>query len=121
MPTRVTGGVDFRLATATFRGNQNLEASGFLVANTVLGPASGENVSYGGRIGYPNDRVGRQLSVHGSADEHDPRSASSSAGISAATTRSFATTRGRTQHPYIRRFSFGGDTDCLHRSRRIAR
>lgn len=55
VPTRTTAGVDFRLATSTFRGNQNLEASGFLSTTSPYGGKSGENELFGGRVGYPND------------------------------------------------------------------
>ena len=55
VPTRSTAGLDFRLATSTFRGNKNLEASGFVAMNTLYGGKSGDNLSYGARIGYPND------------------------------------------------------------------
>ena len=57
VPTRFTGGLDFRLATSTFRGNQNLEASGFVSANTPPVGRSGDNVAFGGRLSYPNDRI----------------------------------------------------------------
>ncbi len=54
VPTRSTAGVDFRLATSTFRGRQNLEATGFL-GITSLPDEAGDNRSFGLRLGYPND------------------------------------------------------------------
>ena len=55
VPFRSTLGLDFRLATSTFRGRQNLEASGFISATSLTGGKSGDNVAYGGRVNYPND------------------------------------------------------------------
>jgi hypothetical protein len=57
VPARFTGGLDFRLATSTFRGTQNLEATGFISANTVTDDRSGDNVAFGGRVDYPNDKI----------------------------------------------------------------
>lgn len=52
--TRTTAGLDFRLATSSFRGSKNLEASGFFAVTTPsLG--IGDNLSYGLRLDYPND------------------------------------------------------------------
>ena len=111
IPTRVTGGFDFRLATATFRGNQNLEASGFLVANSVVGPASGDNVSYGGRIGYPNDRWDASLQFM-----EVPTNTNYAVGfVERRNIRHYNPELSFNprphEHPYIRRFSFGVDTD----------
>ncbi|MBY0496652.1 MAG: carbohydrate binding family 9 domain-containing protein [Cyanobacteria bacterium] len=55
IPTRSTAGLDFRLATSTFRGNKSLEASGFMAMNNLYGGKAGDNISYGARVGYPND------------------------------------------------------------------
>jgi Domain of unknown function (DUF5916) len=111
IPTRFTGGFDFRLATATFRGNQNLEATGFLVANSVVGPASGENVSYGGRIGYPNDRWDASFQFM-----EVPTNTNFAVGfVERRNIRHYNPELSYNprphQHPFIRRFSFGIDAD----------
>lgn len=56
VPTRSTAGLDFRLATSTFRGNKNLEAAGYIAANNLYDAKTGDNVSFGARVFYPNDR-----------------------------------------------------------------
>jgi hypothetical protein len=111
VPTRSTAGVDFRLATSTFRGNQNLEASGFVAINTNPLGTSGDNRSYGGRIGYPNDRYEASLAFMELGRHVDPA-------VGFANRRDFRryqpqfrySPRPRS-HRYIRRFSFGGDAE----------
>jgi hypothetical protein len=52
---RLTAGVDAHLETSRFRGNSNLEASGFFVWNS--NPLrTGDNRAYGAQVDYPNDR-----------------------------------------------------------------
>jgi len=50
-----TAGLDFRLATSTFRGSEQLSMSSYLLWNTELDDL-GDNLSYGLRMDYPNDR-----------------------------------------------------------------
>ena len=50
-----TAGLDFRLATSAFRGSDNLSMSGYLLWNTEPEDL-GDNLSYGMRVDYPNDR-----------------------------------------------------------------
>ncbi|HEX8031620.1 MAG TPA: carbohydrate binding family 9 domain-containing protein [Vicinamibacterales bacterium] len=109
--TRSTAGVDFRLATATFRGNKNLEASGFMTANTVVGEQSGDNVAFGGRVAYPNDIWDTSM-----AFMQMPENTNYAVGF--VERRNFRRYQPAVrynprpnQHPYIRRFSFGGDLD----------
>ena len=49
-----TAGLDARLATSTFLGDQNLEADGWFVYNNQRGTASG-NAAFGASLRYPND------------------------------------------------------------------
>ena len=52
---RLTAGVDAHLETSRFRGNSNLEMSGFFVWNS--NPLNtGDNSAYGAQVDYPNDR-----------------------------------------------------------------
>jgi hypothetical protein len=111
LPTRSTAGVDFRLATSTFRGNQNLETSGFIEVDSVPGGGSGGNVSYGGRIGYPNDRWESSfqfLEVPENVDRAVGFVARRNFRRYSPSLRFNPRPRG---HAYIRRFSFGGDID----------
>jgi hypothetical protein len=54
VPVRQTVGVDFQLATATFRGNKNLNLSGYYVWTTGLPNVPG-HAARGMRAEYPND------------------------------------------------------------------
>jgi hypothetical protein len=51
--TRQTLGLDFRLATSTFRGNDNLALSGWYVDATQRGVTGTQ--AYGATLAYPND------------------------------------------------------------------
>ncbi len=52
---RLTAGLDAHLETSRFRGNSNLEVSGFFVWNS--NPLkTGDNRAYGAQVDYPNDR-----------------------------------------------------------------
>lgn len=113
VPTRSTVGLDFRLATSAFRGNQNLEASGFYSATSLSGTRSGDNAAYGGRVNYPNDRyegsfafmeVGRNVTPEvGFINRWDFRRYQSAL-------RYNPRPRG---HAFIRRLGFGGDLDIF--------
>ena len=52
--TSHTAGLDTRLATSTFLGDQNLEGDGWLLYNSQPGIASG-NAAFGASLRYPND------------------------------------------------------------------
>ncbi|MFN7917947.1 MAG: DUF5916 domain-containing protein [Vicinamibacterales bacterium] len=59
--TRQTAGADFRLATSRFRGNQNLEATGyFLHADN---PSGADGNSFGMTAGMPNDLWNVQMAA----------------------------------------------------------
>jgi hypothetical protein len=49
-----TAGIDMRLATSTFLGDQNLEGDGWVLYNTQPGISSG-NAAFGASLRYPND------------------------------------------------------------------
>ena len=67
-----TAGVDVRLATATFRGTDNLEFDGFLLWNTNLAATTGGNLAYGLRVDYPNDRWEARMSFTEIQENHAP-------------------------------------------------
>ena len=111
VPLRSTAGLDFRLATSTFRGNQNLEATGFISGNTLYGGLSGDNVSYGAHLSYPNDRWNGSLDFLTVPRNIDPA-------VGFVERRNFRRYSPELRfnprpvnHPYIRRFSFGADLD----------
>jgi hypothetical protein len=66
-----TAGVDFRLATSTFRGTENLDLSGFFTWNTNLFD-TGENVAHGIRVGLPNDPWDVSFSVETLGENVNP-------------------------------------------------
>ena len=66
-----TAGLDVRLATATFRGNQNLDVTGFFLWNT--NPLeTGHSSAHGARIGLPNDPWSVSFSFESLGENVDP-------------------------------------------------
>ena len=104
-PTRQTAGLDFQFGTASFRGSQNLELSGFLVATTNP-HATGDNLAYGLRLEYPNDVWNARMSYREVQPNHDPAVGfTPRRGYRRMNPVAVFSPRPR-QHPYIRRFSF---------------
>ena len=60
--TQQTVGLDFRLATSAFQGNQNLALSGWYLDATQPAPIKGTQ-AYGATLSYPNDRWNANLDV----------------------------------------------------------
>lgn len=60
--TRQTVGLDFRLATSSFRRNQNLSLSGWYINATQPGPSRATH-AYGATLAYPNDRWNANVDV----------------------------------------------------------
>jgi hypothetical protein len=69
-PARHTTGIDFRLATSTFRGSKNLALSGFLLNAT--NPIKTRNNSYGLVWDYANDPLDLQFSFREVQENFDP-------------------------------------------------
>jgi hypothetical protein len=57
-----TAGIDLRLATSTFLGNQNLEGNAWFIHDGRPDVRSGNN-AFGANIAYPNDRYEARLTV----------------------------------------------------------
>jgi hypothetical protein len=110
IPTRSTAGFDFRLATSTFRGSQNLEASGFLAMNNVI-DGSGDNLSYGGRVGYPNDIWDASVAFMEVQKNVEPAVGFLPRRDFRRYQPEFGYNPRPSGHPYIRRFNFGVDVD----------
>jgi hypothetical protein len=66
-----TAGADFELATSTFRGDQNLELSGFFLWNTNVA-ATDDSTAYGMRLEYPNDLWNARISARRAGKQYDP-------------------------------------------------
>jgi hypothetical protein len=68
---RHTAGLDFELATSRFRGNQNLELSGFYLWTSS--PDRVEDTgAYGVRLAYPNDPLTAEISIRELQANYDP-------------------------------------------------
>lgn len=107
IPTRHTAGADFRLSTATFRGNRNLEFTGSWLWSSTAGH-TGDSAAWALRLDYPNDVWDMSMLVGEVQKNHDP-----AVGFTARRDfRRYAPElrwNPRPQgHRYIRRFSFGG-------------
>lgn len=107
-PARQTAGVDFRLVTSTFRGRQNLEASGGLSwSSNPLG--LGDNLSYGAGLSYPNDVWEAEASFYEVQRNYDPAVGfTPRRGFRQYTTVLRYSPR-PAGHRWIRRFRFGGN------------
>ena len=110
VPTRQTAGADFRLATSTFRGKQNLEGTGYLVWNTTPF-RSGDGASWGGAIRYPNDVW--EASV---AFDEVQKNFAPAVGFTPRTdfrryNPDLRYSPRPHNHPWVRRLSFGADLD----------
>lgn len=66
-----TAGLDYRLATSTFRGSDQLSMSGYFLWNTEPDDL-GDNISYGTRVDYPNDRWFGSLGFSEIQPNHHP-------------------------------------------------
>ena len=106
-----TAGIDVRLATATFLGTNNLEFNGFFLWNTNPVETTGDNLAYGLRIDYPNDRWEARMSFtevqahHAPAIGFTPRTGFRGYGPRLR----FAPRPDR--HPWLRQMAFGLDAD----------
>ena len=111
-PWRNTAGLDFRLATSTFRGRQNLEFDGFFLWTTDR-TGAGENLSYGTRLGFPNEPWSGSLSYEIVEKNHDPAVGFvPRTGFKNLNPRIAFTPR-PASHSWIRRFDFSFDANLL--------
>lgn len=106
-----TMGLDTLLATSSFRGSKNLEFSGFLLGASNREGSSGDRLSYGFELSYPNDPWEGEFSFKEVQRNFDPS-------VGFVTRRAFRrynpslTFSPRPhRHPWIRRFSFGAALD----------
>jgi hypothetical protein len=111
IPARSTAGLDFRLATSTFLGSKNLEGGGFISATSNYGGRTGDNLAWGGRIGYPNDIYEASFAFMEVGKNIDPA-------IGFVNRTDFRRYQPQLRwnprpsgHRFIRRFGFGGEFD----------
>jgi hypothetical protein len=108
-----TAGVDFRLATATFRGNKNLSLTSYWAANSTEGDV-GDSAGFGAFVEYPNDIWEMSMDFQEIQPNYDPA-------IGFTPRREFRrynpdfnwNPRPRTRHPFIRRLGFGVDPEIF--------
>jgi hypothetical protein len=107
-----TAGLDFRLATSSFMGSENLELSGYVLGNTNAG--SFENaLAWGGRLNYPNDLWSGSLDFSEVQPDHNPAMGF----VRRRGFRSYSPSINfapRPQgHPIVRQLRFGADLSIL--------
>jgi hypothetical protein len=106
--SRQTIGADFRLATSEFLGSENVSASGYLLRTT--NPLdTGRNSAFGVQLSYPNDPLNAHIEYKEIQDNYDAAVGfTRRTGFRSISPRVTFAPRPR-QHPWIRRFNFGGD------------
>ena len=121
-PSRQTVGADFRLATAAFRRNKNLNFSGYWVANTTVNDA-GDSAAFGTRIDYPNDIWDMSADFQEVQKNYDPALGFTPRREYRRYTPEFRWNPRPNKHPVIRRFGFGAQpvlfTDLQNRKQSI--
>jgi len=106
-----TAGVDFRLATSRFQESKNLEFNGFFLWNTNPVGTVDNNLAYGLRLDYPNDRWEARVSFTEVQDNHNPAIGfTRRRGFRGYGPRLMFAPRPR-QHQWIRQVTFGVDAD----------
>ena len=108
---RQTMGVDFRLATSTIRGSDNLGATGYLLHTTNPLDAGGKSSAFGAEISYPNDPLAIQVGYQEVQENYDAAVGfTRRTGFRSINQETTFAPRPR-QHPWIRVFNFGAATD----------
>ena len=108
-----TAGVDFRLATATFRRNKNLNLTGYWVANSTFGNL-GDSAAFGANVEYPNDIWEAAMDFQEVQPNYDPA-------VGFTPRQEFRrynpyitwNPRPKTRHRFIRRLGFGIDPEVI--------
>jgi hypothetical protein len=110
--TNHTAGLDARLATSTFRGDQNLEGSGWFLYNSLPGVSSGTN-AFGASVQYPNDLWNGRIDAKEVQENFDP-------GVGFVLRRAYRQYSQAVEygprprnHRYIRQVNIGGSLDTI--------
>jgi hypothetical protein len=105
-------GLDARLATSTFLGDQNLEGNGWFLHNSQPGVSNG-NAAFGTSLRYPNDLWNAQLDAVEVQDNFEPA-------IGFVSRRGYRQYSQRVEfgprpanHPYIRQVTTGMGVDTM--------
>ena len=106
---RQTIGVDMRLATSTFRGSDNLNATGYFLRTTSPLDTVGKNAAFGAQIAYPNDPWNLSLGYQEIQENYE-------AAVGFTRRTGFRLLNQQVnfsprpqQHPWLRNFRFGAD------------
>ncbi|MBI4484865.1 MAG: hypothetical protein HY655_02530, partial [Acidobacteria bacterium] len=110
--TRHTAGVDFRLATSTFLGSENLSTSGYLL-RTTNPLETGRSSAFGAGLSYPNDPLSAQVEYVEIQENYDAAVGfTRRTGFRSINPGAAFSPRPR-GHRWIRRFNFGGEMQWL--------
>jgi hypothetical protein len=108
-----TAGVDFRLATATFRGNKNLSLTSYWATNSTERDL-GDSAAFGAIVEYPNDVWDMSMDFQEIQPNYDP-----AVGFTPRNEyRRYNpdlnwNPRPRTRHRFVRRLGFGVDPEIF--------
>jgi hypothetical protein len=107
-------GVDFRLATSSFLGSQNLSLTGWgLHASRSRPDTSNQTSAYGLSLDYPNDRWNARLGAREIQPGFDPAVGFVTRTAYRRYTPELTFSPRPRNHPYIRRFEFGASSETL--------
>jgi hypothetical protein len=106
---RHTAGADFRYATSTFLGTENLELSGYLLGNSGDSVGTSNTLALGARVAYPNDVWSGSLDVHEVREGHAPAAGFVRRRAFRSWAPSLMFSPRPANHPLIRQLRFGGD------------
>lgn len=103
-----TAGLDVRLATNRFRGSNNLQLSAYLLGTSTATEVSGDNLAYGARLAYPNDRWSGSMDFQEVQANHDPAIGFLRRRGFRSWSPSLSFAPRPAGHPIIRQLTFGG-------------
>jgi hypothetical protein len=106
---RHTLGADFRYATSTFLGSENLEVSGYLLGNSGDEQGVSNTLAFGSRVSYPNDLWSGSFDVNEVRDGHAPAVGFVRRRAFRSYSPSLTFAPRPANHPVIRQLRFGGD------------
>jgi Domain of unknown function (DUF5916) len=105
--TAQTAGVDARLATTSFLGDQNLEVGGWLLNSSRPG-LSRDSSAFGATVNYPNDRWNGRIDAIEVQENFDPAVGFVTRGGYRRYTQFLDFGPRPADHPYFRQLTFGG-------------
>jgi len=107
---RQTMGVDMRLATSTFRGSDNLNATSYFLRTTNPLDTVGKNAAFGAEVAYPNDPWSFRAGYQEVQENYEAATGfTRRTGFRLLSQRVGFAPRPR-QHPWLRNFRFGAES-----------